>query len=126
MVNGPAASPDERPRVLVAEDDFLIAMDLESLLAEEGWQVVGPVATVAAALRSIEEGPLDAALLDINLGGERVAPVAKGLRDRSVPFVLVSGYTQAQSLEEELAGAPRVNKPFEAREIVRAVRKMLS
>ncbi len=126
MASGQARRPRSRPRILVAEDDFVIGMDLEELLADEGWEVIGPAATVEAALARIEEAAPDAAVLDVDLGGERVGPVAKALRARGVPFLLVSGYTRSQLTEEELAGAPRVSKPFEAGEVVRAVREMLA
>lgn len=106
--NGP-----RRPRVLVAEDEFLVGMELEELLNEHGWQVVGPVATVARALDSIAREPPEVALLDVNLRGERATPVAARLRAQNVPFVLVTGYGCGQLPEADFAGAARVMKPVD-------------
>ena len=74
--------PDGR-LVLVVEDEFLIALDLEQLLRRHGWRVLGPAATVAVALRLLRGAMPDVALLDVNLGGELVTPVAAELRARA-------------------------------------------
>ena len=104
-----------RPRgwlVLVVEDEFLIAMGLEDLLERHGWRVLGPAASVAQALRLLDgDGTPDVALLDVNLGGELVAPVAEALRARGVPFVLASAQDRADLVASALAGAPNVGKP---------------
>ena len=73
--------------VLVVEDEFLIAMDLEAMLRDHGWRVLGPAATVAEALHLLEDGEMpDVALLDVNLRGETVVPVAEVLRERGEPL----------------------------------------
>ncbi|MBW9091629.1 response regulator [Rhizobium wenxiniae] len=77
-------------RVLVVEDEFLIAMDLRSLLVESGFSVLGPAGTVADALELLEGETPDIALLDVNIGDERVTPVAVRLRSLDVPFILSS------------------------------------
>src|SRR3954447_17956669 len=96
MARGPAPGPPppapEGWLVLVVEDEFLIAMDLELLLRRHGWRLLGPAATVGEALRLLRSGTPDVALLDINLRGEPVTPVAEALRPRRVPFVLASAY----------------------------------
>jgi DNA-binding response OmpR family regulator len=98
--------------VLVVEDEFLIAMDLELLLERHGWRVLGPAATVAAALRLLEEDERPAvALLDVNLGGELVTPVAEALRALTVPFVLASAHEPVDRVAPALAGAVNVGKP---------------
>ena len=85
--------PLRDPLVLVVEDEFLLALDLELVLERHGFRVLGPTATVAQALRLLEDGePPDVALLDVNLKGEMVTPVAEALRARGVPFVLASAY----------------------------------
>ena len=71
------AQPDG-PAVLVVEDEFLIAMDLECLLERNGWRVLGPAATVKEALRLLDGETPDVALLDVNLRGEMVTPVRRG------------------------------------------------
>lgn len=95
--------------VLIVEDEFLIAMDLKQMLEEDGWRVMGPVATVQAALRLLE-GELPAvALLDVNLRNERVTPVAESLKERDVPFAVASAYDKPDRIGSEvLAGAPNV------------------
>ena len=88
----PGPPPPDGRLVLVVEDEFLIAMDLELLLRRHGWRVLGPAATVAEALRLLADERPDVALLDLNLQGELVTPVAEELRAQDVPFVLASAY----------------------------------
>jgi two-component system, response regulator PdtaR len=98
--------------VLVVEDEALIALHLEFLLQRHGWRVLGPAATVAHALRLLEEGgDPDAALLDLNLHGELVVPVAEALRAREIPFVLASACERVEIAAPTLAGALNVGKP---------------
>jgi CheY-like chemotaxis protein len=109
--------------VLVVEDEFLIALDLEHLLERHGFRVLGPAATVAEALRLLERGATpDVALLDMNLRGEMVTPVAEALRARGVPFVLASAYARAQLPSAAvLAGVPNVGKPTSERRLLAAL-----
>lgn len=106
-------------RVLVVEDEFLAAMDLQYLLSREGCTVLGPVPSVDRALDLIEEDRPDAALLDVNLGGQRITPLAEQLRERGIPFILVTGYQRAKLHEPVLRQAPRLAKPVQERELVR-------
>ena len=78
--------------MLVVEDEFLIAMDLEAMLRDLACAVVGPIADLASALRAAREEMLDLALLDANLGGEPVTAVAEALVARGVPIVFCTGY----------------------------------
>jgi two-component system, response regulator PdtaR len=113
--------------VLVVEDEFLIAMDLEAMLREHGWRVLGPAATVAKALSLLEDGEMpDVALLDVNLKGETVVPVAEVLRERGVPIVLASAYNQAASMADMLAGAPNVGKPSQERHLLAALKRAVA
>jgi CheY-like chemotaxis protein len=112
-------------RVLVVEDEFLLAMELEALLKEHGCEVLGPAPTVEWALALIYDGKPDLALLDVNLKGLRAAPVAAALRDRGVPFVLITGYGSEQLREAELRAAPRLDKPINSRDLRRAVARAL-
>jgi CheY-like chemotaxis protein len=110
--------------VLVVEDEFLIAMDLEAMLRDHGWRVLGPAATVAEALGLLEDGKMpDVALLDVNLRGETVVPVAEVLRERGVPIVLASAYNHAASMADVLAGAPNVGKPARERHLLAALKR---
>lgn len=99
-------------RVLVVEDEALIAMDVEALLASEGCLVIGPVSNVLDALLILKKTQkLDGALLDVNLGHEQAFPVADALAAANVPFVLVSGYS-ALSIPLAHRNRPLVTKPY--------------
>lgn len=81
-----------QPRILVVEDETILAMMVEDALLDEGYSVVGPFARVAPALLAAELEALDAALLDVNVAGEMVFPVAEMLARRGIPFLLMTGY----------------------------------
>jgi two-component SAPR family response regulator len=111
-------------RVLIVEDEMLVAMELESLIAELGCAVIGPVPTVDRALALLDQERPDVAILDVNLDGTTAAPVAAALRAEGVPFVLATGY--AQALQPELEAAPRVAKPVDHDQLVRTLAQVLS
>jgi CheY-like chemotaxis protein len=105
-------------RVLLAEDEFLIAEDLTSALSAAGATVIGPAYTVADALRLIESGgDLDGAVLDINLKGEVAFPVADALLSRGIPFVFTTGYDE-QYLKGQYEGVIRLEKPIDPAKLV--------
>jgi CheY-like chemotaxis protein len=112
-------------RVLIVEDEFLLAMELESLVAGGGCTAVGPASSVGQALALIEGEQPDVALLDVNLKGERATPVAAALQERGVPYVLITGYSDAQLSEPELRCAPRLDKPVNDRSLTRVVKNVL-
>ena len=115
-----AEHPPHVPLVLVVEDEFLLAMGLQLLLEQHGFRVLGPAATVAEALRLLNVERPDAAMLDVNLRGEMVTPVAGRLRAMGVPFVLASAYDGAE-LTGELAGALNLGKPTNERHLLAAL-----
>ena len=98
-------------RVLVVEDESLVAMLLETILEDMGCTPVGPAATVDDGLKMATEEELDAALLDVNVAGRQVFPVAEVLKARGVPFVFSTGYGEG-GLPEEWRGQPTIQKPF--------------
>jgi CheY-like chemotaxis protein len=110
-------------RIMVVEDEMLVAMELESLLAEQGCAVVGPAPTADRALALLDEGLPDAAILDVNLNGHTALPVAAALSAQGVPFLLATGY--GNSLQPELKGAPRVDKPVNHEQLVRTLAHLL-
>jgi two-component SAPR family response regulator len=112
-------------RVLIVEDEFLLAMELELLLLERGCLVLGPVSSVDHALALLDGEPPDAALLDVNLKGERATPIAAALIALGVPFVLITGYARPQLSEPELRDAPRIDKPVSSRALCRAMTEVL-
>ncbi len=114
-----AAAPVSTPRrVFVVEDSALIAMDLESILADAGHTVIGPASTVAEALALVDEGMVDVALLDIDLHGEIVTPVAERLADRGLPFAFLTGFEQGGSPVPVYADAPVLRKPFDGQSVL--------
>lgn len=99
-------------RVLVVEDESLVAMLLETILEDMGCTPVGPAATVDEGLTLVSGGErLDAALLDVNVAGRQVFPVAEALKARGVPFVFSTGYGEG-GLPDEWRGQPTIQKPF--------------
>ena len=115
--HAPQPRPDGR-LVLVVEDELLIAMDLEFLLQQHGWRVLGPATTVAEALRLLAGQTPDVALLDLHLHGELATPVAEQLRARGVPFVVVSAYARPGQMVAAVDGAPVVSKPIDERRLI--------
>ena len=105
--------------MLVVEDELLVAMDLELLLQRHGWRVLGPATTRGRGAPVAGEGQTpDVALLDVNLQGELVTPVAEQLRARGVPFVVASAYRDPGRMAAALAGAPAVGKPVDERRLI--------
>ncbi|MDG4895529.1 response regulator [Mesorhizobium sp. WSM4976] len=112
--------------VLIVEDEFLIAMDLKSILERQGWRVIGPVASVAAASRLLERELPSVALLDVNVGNELVTPVAEKLSSLNVPFAVASAYDRPELVGGVvLAGAPNVGKPTPERRLLEVLTKLL-
>ena len=112
-------------RVLVVEDDALIAMLIEEVLTERGATVDGPVGDAAQALRAAGESACDLALLDVQLGRGSSVEVARRLCGRGVPVVFVTGYGR-RGLPEAFADAPVLGKPFRDEELVRLVEQVLA
>lgn len=98
-------------RILVVEDESLVAMLLETILEDLGCAVVGPEGTVTGGSEAAQSASIDAALLDVNVAGELVFPVAQQLKSRNIPFVFSTGYGEG-GLPEEWRGYPTIQKPF--------------
>ena len=112
-------------RELVVEDEMMIAMLVEDMLADLGCSVVGPAHALDAALALARtEIGLDAALLDVNLAGQPVFAVADALRAKGVPAIFSTGYGEA-GLREVDRGAPVLQKPFRAGDLARALNQAL-
>jgi CheY-like chemotaxis protein len=112
----------QRLRVLVVEDEFLVSMDIQFMLTQLGCEVVGPCGDLAAGLRAAETQALDMAVLDINIRGQPVTPVADALAARRVPFVFCTGYRLDQ-LAGRYPTAQRLMKPFQIADLDGALRR---
>ncbi|WP_404384549.1 HWE histidine kinase domain-containing protein [Caenispirillum salinarum] len=117
---GEAATLSGR-RVLMVEDQHIVAEEMAEALCAAGCSVAGPAPTLDRALRAAEVEDLDAAVLDINLSGDLVWPVARMLRDRGIPFVFATGYSETIQIPPELADVPRIEKPVRPHHLVSAV-----
>jgi len=108
-------------RILVVEDQFLIAMELADQLEEAGCDIVGPASSVKQALKEMQQATLDGAVLDINLAGEWSFPIAEILAARGVPFLFLSGYDSRTIVPDQFAEAPRLPKPVDCETLKKAV-----
>jgi CheY-like chemotaxis protein len=109
-----------RRRVLVVEDEALVAMLLEDMLTDFGCQLLGPAANVETAFELVAAGGIDFALLDVNLGGATSFGVAGALRDLGVPFAFVTGYGRA-GVRFDFREAPVLSKPIDEAELARVL-----
>jgi CheY-like chemotaxis protein len=108
-------------RVLVVEDEYLLATKMMGALAELGVETIGPAGTVKRALELVEHGGhLDGAVLDIKLRGRMVFPVAEALRARGVPFVFTTGYNE-HAIPDRYKDVARCEKPSDPAEVARAL-----
>lgn len=107
-------------RVLVVEDEMMVAMLMEDMLADLGCIVVGPISRLDEAMESISELELDCAVLDVNLGDQSVFPLADLLRERGLPYAFATGYGDA-GLRPVDKGAPVLQKPFREADLARVL-----
>ncbi len=113
-------------RILIVEDEALIALSLEEMAKDAGCEVVGPASNVDEALSIIENQPIELALLDFNLGGETSLPVAHALRSRGVPFTFLTGYNFLPEEANSICFVPFLNKPVRNFEINKVLGDLLS
>jgi CheY-like chemotaxis protein len=112
-------------KVLIVEDEYLIADDLAALLRDAGAEVIGPAASLPIAMRIIQHADaIDAAVLDINLRGIEVFPLARELQRRGVPILFMTGYDE-NNIPEEFASVRRCEKPTGATRVVGELSGML-
>jgi DNA-binding response OmpR family regulator len=110
-------------RVLVVEDEPIIAFDIADHLREAGFEVVGPAASVSTALKLLEAQGCDLAVLDVNLGRETAAPIAAALNAKSLPFLALSGYSSDQ-FPEGFENAPMLTKPVDPKQLAAELRRL--
>jgi CheY-like chemotaxis protein len=116
------ASPDDLTgkRVLVVEDEAAIAMLLEDMLLDFGCEVVGPAARLTMALEMAQRDAFDVAILDVNVAGDAVYPVAEALAERGLPFVFSTGYGGG-GIKDPFRDRPVVQKPFSQQDLKRTL-----
>lgn len=113
-------------RILLVEDEYMLAFDLLSELEDRGAIVLGPEASVDAALRRVaNESRIDAAVLDVNLGGEFAFPVADALRARQVPFMFSSGYEDGVT-RERYPDIVNCAKPINMPRMLQTIHRMVN
>jgi DNA-binding LytR/AlgR family response regulator len=105
------SKPLDGLRILVVEDDFLIAFELGGMIEGLGGEVLGPVSTLNAATELLEKAEVHGAVLDLGLGAENSAGLAQRLLASGIPILLSTGYSD-QTLPETLAHTPRLSKPY--------------
>lgn len=111
--HSPAGCSLANRRILVAEDEGLIALDLESILQGFGCEVIGPLSELDDILAAIHSQPMDGALLDVNLRGRQVFEILPEFIRRNIPVVLTSGYDDATLFPSLFRELPRIAKPFD-------------
>lgn len=122
----PARSPPERKtRVLVVEDEPLVAMDVTVTLSDAGCEVIGPAATLDKAKELIDAGHFEVALLDANLAGEPVTDLADELSRRNIPFAFLTGYGR-EGMPQEFRTAPLIDKPFSPKQLIAVIGELVA
>lgn len=111
-------------RILVVKDEPIVAMAIEDMLDDLGAHIVGPAASVAEAFDALSAHPVDAAILDINLGTERSNSIADHLRQLGTPFIFATGYGRTDSAN--CGDEPVVEKPYRVEAIATALSEVMS
>ena len=119
-----AARGERRLRVLLAEDELLVALDIEATLQDLGCEIIGPLATVAEVERVAGSADLDGAILDVNLRGEQVFRAVPRLLERGIPVLLSSGYDETTSFPDEFRRLPVLVKPYEGTELAARLKEL--
>jgi DNA-binding response OmpR family regulator len=119
---GEANTPPAGRRILLVEDEILICLLIETILSDAGYEVV-VANSIEEAMAAIETGPLAAAILDLNLKGKKVYPVAEQLAIADTPFIFATGGGGRDI--EGFPGRPWVGKPFQENELLAAVTKLI-
>jgi DNA-binding response OmpR family regulator len=113
-------------RVLIVEDEVIVAMDLQNTLEDEGAEVVGPAYTLDQAIAFASQADISAAILDLRIGRDSAAPVARLLTARNIPFVFYTGQSRSDLLLSEWPKTRVLSKPSPGLELVAAAAAMLS
>jgi CheY-like chemotaxis protein len=115
---------DRALRILIVEDEMLVAMNIEDILLDLGHEVAGLAGRLEGALALAREATLDLAMLDVNLAGEQSFPVADALIERGIPFLFATGYG-IKGIPERYRDRPVLQKPFRAQDLAEALQRAL-
>jgi DNA-binding response OmpR family regulator len=111
------------PKILLVEDNALVAETIAEALTDSGYEVIGPAPTLSAGLELAADTNLDGALLDVDLAGRYCFPIAVMLAERNVPFLFLTGYHDPAIIPPELRAASRLTKPFRLSDLGRVTAK---
>lgn len=113
-------------KILVVDDQFLLALEIADIIEDQGHEVLGPYSTVDQALSHVERDPPDTAILDINMGeGQTTEPIARALKERNVPFAFLTGYNSADMLSDIFSDIEKLAKPALSDEISGLIDRLL-
>ena len=113
------------PRILIVDDEILTAHSIETAVQSRGWEVVGPVDQMDVAILTAGEEDIQAAVLDLNVEGRLVWPVAAVLKGRGVPFLFLTGYHESQVVHPDYEDVPTLGKPYIERELLAHIARLL-
>src|SRR5215467_10220812 len=125
MAKVPFSPALQGARILIVEDESILALDLENRLTREGCDVIGLASREAKALKVLEQERPDAVVMDLNLNGKLPIDLTQALVARQIPFVVVTGYGNRQLNVPALQEATRLHKPVNTQELVRALSDLL-
>lgn len=111
------------PRILIMEDEFIVALDLSDMAADLGFEVAGPYATLSEGVAAVRQSPPDAAILDVQLADGEVFPLADQLVELGVPIIFHSGHADSRALHSRYPGAHSASKPCSPDLIARYLRE---
>lgn len=112
-------------KILVVEDSGIIAMELEEMLIDSGRTVLGPAFDLETAFKLVREEQPSYALLDINLNGEKVFPLARHLQSSLIPFAFLTGYSGDDMIPPDFRATPRITKPVDSRALLRELGRLV-
>lgn len=118
------SSDGDKIKVLIVEDEALVAMMIEDVVTDLGYEVAATVGRLAPALEEAEKVAADVAVIDVNLNGERTYPIAEVLQRRGIPFMFATGYGIA-GVDEQWRSAPVLQKPFQPHELGAALNSLI-
>ncbi|MBL4701543.1 MAG: response regulator [Phycisphaeraceae bacterium] len=121
----PINEPDAL-KVLLVEDSYAVAQSFIFLMEDHGWHIVGPAPTITQSIELIEQHPIDVAVLDINLQGSVITPVADLLQNKSIPFVYLTGYANIDDiLPDHLKQHPILLKPIDVESLIQTIKQLV-